>query len=186
MLCWWQKLSNNLSQKVNGSIDSGNFIASVLVLIGTSLKNDFFILTKRTENVKTHKGQISFPGGMKEPIDKSLLHTAIRETYEEIGVLEKDLSLLGVIEPIRTKGALPIVPWVARIQLPYDFKINESEVEKILFLPVDRLIEEGLKKVQVQIDGVTFDSIGIWLEKELIWGATARILERILKSLSCS
>ncbi len=140
---------------------------------------DEILLTKRTMLVETHKGQISFPGGMREGHDLTLLDTALRESAEEIGTLASDIEVLGPLPPVLTRGDVVIYPWVGRLGFPYSFKINQHEVEKVLYLPLVRLIEEGLAPVEVEIGPMKVKSIGITVDKELVWGATAKILDQL-------
>ena len=141
------------------------------------------LLTKRTHKVETHKGQISFPGGYRESQDKSLLETALRETHEEIGVLAKDVEIAGVLSPVATRGGILISPWVANIPLPYSFLINHDEVEKLIFLPLSQLMQEGLKRGKVEIQGLQIDTPTIDVDGERIWGATAKIIEELRNKL---
>ena len=141
------------------------------------------LLTKRTMLVETHKGQISFPGGYLEPQDESHLHTATREAHEEIGLDPKAVEILGALSPVLTRFSVAIFPWVGRVQLPYDFALSKGEVEKIIFLPVQELVEKGLTDMTVEINGMKIKTPGIWAENELVWGATAKILEELREAL---
>lgn len=155
--------------------------AAVLVPIVWNPKSgrDEILLTKRTTRVATHKGQISFPGGMWEDGDGDLRTTALRETEEEIGLSRECIQVVGRLPMVLTRGALPIVPWVGLVSIFADLKLNDHEVEKTLWLPVERLLAEGLKAVTVAVGPVSVASIGIEVEGELVWGATARILEEL-------
>ncbi|NQW44848.1 MAG: CoA pyrophosphatase [Deltaproteobacteria bacterium] len=165
--------------------ESQKIIASVLIPIGFKQETARYeiLLTKRSEQVETHKGQISFPGGLFEPSDGNLLKTALRETEEEVGLLEKEIQILGNLEPVYTLKDVVIYPWVAKVQFPQELKISEREVERAIFLPLDQLLSEGLKPVEVSVNekGIPFtvSSIGIICENELIWGASAKILEQL-------
>jgi 8-oxo-dGTP pyrophosphatase MutT (NUDIX family) len=160
-------------------------LSSVLVLIAHNPQkgSEELLLTKRTQTVDTHKGQISFPGGVFEEEDGSLLKTALRESEEEVGVLEKDVEFLGSLSPVSTPMGFQIFPHVAKFNMPYSFTINEREVERILFLPIADLIQRGLKTIDVNIQDRTIKSAGIYIEKDLVWGATARMLSELLKYL---
>jgi len=158
--------------------------SSVLVLLGQNNQDELQItLTKRTQDVETHKGQISFPGGFFEPEDEDLRQTALREAQEEIGLESDDVAVLGALEPIQTVFGVWIHPWVAVMKLPYEFQINEREVERILYLPVERLLIEGLQEMTIEISNRTVVSPGILHENEIIWGATAKLLEQLRKKL---
>jgi len=159
--------------------------AAVLILFTASAGEGLghLLLTKRTSKVESHKGQMSFPGGFRETHDKSWLETALRETHEEIGIARDQVEILGCLNPVLTKGAITIIPYVGILSSPGQYQINPDEVEKIVFLPVEKLLEEGLKPVQAREDRYTIQSIGITWEGELIWGATAKMLEEIYQTL---
>ena len=161
-------------------------VSSVLVPIGRNpeRKRDEILLTKRTMKVETHKGQVSFPGGLKEDEDPDLLATALREAREEIGTRESDVEVLGRLTPVITGGSgVVIYPWVGKLTFPYPFVLNDMEVDRLLFLPVHRLLEEGLQPVSVPVGTVDVKSIGIVVDDELVWGATAKMLDELRKVL---
>jgi 8-oxo-dGTP pyrophosphatase MutT (NUDIX family) len=160
-------------------------ISSVLIPIGWNreTEREEIVLTKRTQWVETHKGQISFPGGFWEACDRNLLDTALRESEEEIGTKASDVEILGTLEPVLTRGNILIHPWVSKIELPYSFTVNSAEVAQLLYLPFETLIAEGLKPVDVNVGEYTVASIGISVDGELVWGATARLLEQLVERL---
>jgi len=157
-------------------------VASVFVTLGVHQDGGEteILLTKRTERVETHKGQISFPGGFYEAEDQGdLWRTALREAHEEVGINEIDVKFLGVLKPVHTMGLVSIFPHVGEMSFPYVFKSNPEEVDKLLFLPVKKLLSEGLQTVQVEMGDHKIESPGIYVDRELVWGATARILEQL-------
>ncbi len=161
-------------------------LSSVLALLGWNpeTEREEILLTKRTEHVETHKGQVSFPGGFWEETDSDLLQTALRESYEEIGLDSKAVKILGSLEPVTTRGNIVVYPWVGWVDYPYPFTPNPGEVASMLFLPVQELLDTGLKQVNVPIsEGFSVESIGIWVSGELVWGATARMLEQLRERL---
>lgn len=163
----------------------GPDVSSVLIVLGydRDSRQEQIILTKRTELVETHKGQVSFPGGFWESGDKHLLETALRETQEEIGIRAEDIVVCGQLQPLLTRGDVLIHPWVGTVQLPYDFRVNSSEVAQLLMLPVETLVNEGLKPVMVQVGEAKISSQGLWVGGELVWGATARMLGELIQYL---
>jgi 8-oxo-dGTP pyrophosphatase MutT (NUDIX family) len=156
-------------------------ISSVVVLLGWNRETEGveIVLTKRTQLVETHKGQVSFPGGYWESHDKHVLETALRETDEEIGAKSSDIEVIGALEPVITRGEVLIYPWVGVLQLPYPFSPNPGEVERLMFLPLIELISEGLQPVEVEMGALKVKSTGITVGGELVWGATARMLEQL-------
>jgi 8-oxo-dGTP pyrophosphatase MutT (NUDIX family) len=183
---WGEKLKPTLVQG-DEAVSASAHLSSVLIPIGFNrlTERDEILLTKRTMTVETHKGQISFPGGFHEPGDRNLLATALRESAEEIGTRESDIEVIGRLEAVQTRGNVVIYPWVGRLGFPYPFQLNPAEVERLLFLPLETLLREGLRTFSVPVESLTIKSPGIEVEGELVWGATARMLqllrERILE-----
>ncbi len=151
--------------------------AAVLVLLYPSKNNWYFFLTKRTQNVDHHKGQISLPGGVIEK-NESKKNAAIRETYEEIGVLEKKIKIIGKL----TKFLVPvsgfeIFPFVGWIDSKPKTKIQVTEVEKVFSVSVKSLIHKKTKKSKKSIlNGIPATIPYFDLGNEMVWGATSIIL----------
>ena len=151
--------------------------SAVIVAIDPfSQEEPSLVLTKRTLTVESHKGQISFPGGYFEPGDTDLKQTALREFEEELGAPRESLDTWGCLETVYTHVNVPIIPWVGLINYKLVFKPNFSEVDRIIFLPLHRLILEGLNPVTAWTGSKNVQSQGIRVDGELVWGATARIL----------
>jgi 8-oxo-dGTP pyrophosphatase MutT (NUDIX family) len=184
---WYKKLKSSL--KPVGPVhipDEYGIASSVIIPIGWNQKTgqDEILLTKRTEKVNTHKGQVGFPGGVYAAEDKEILRTAFRETFEEVGVKEKDLEVLGMLEPVTTLKDILIFPYVAKMEFPYPFILSYDEVDRLLYLPLEQLIDEGMEEVEVQVGQYKVKSPGTWVEGELIWGASARMLLELRDLLS--
>jgi 8-oxo-dGTP pyrophosphatase MutT (NUDIX family) len=137
------------------------------------------LFTKRTQTVKVHKGQISFPGGVRDPEDKSLLATALREAQEEIGLKPEDVEILGVLDPINTvtTGFL-VSAFVGVIPHPYPFQLNGREVAEILTVPFHFLADEThWSQRSYHANNQSFQAYFVSYGNYRIWGATARILK---------
>ncbi len=190
LMAWETDLSatlKNLPPPVTGHHE-GSAKSAVLVPIAFNPEKQRLeiILTKRSMLVESHKGQISFPGGYLEPHDETELQAAIREAHEEIGLHPDAVQILGALSPVVTRFSVTIFPWVGRLELPYPFQLSHGEVEKMVFLSVDDLLNRGLTEVQIDLDSISVKSIGIWAEGELVWGATAKILEQLREVLLTS
>jgi len=173
---WIHRLKDSLGKTHSVPRSESARISSVLMCLGEINGVWQIVLTKRTQFVQTHKGQVSFPGGVQESHDATLLHTALRESEEEIGIHPEHPQVMGVLPPVDTIGRVRIFPWVATLMLPYPFRLSTDEVEKVIFLPVQELMEKGLQPVRVRVDGIDVKSEGIYADGELVWGATAKIL----------
>ena len=113
--------------------DDGSTQGAVIVPLFQREGQIFVLLTKRTENLSIHKGQISFPGGKKEPNDKTIFHCALRETLEEIGIPPEKIALLGALDQLKTFGSnVLLTPFVCEVAFPFELKPNSGEVEEVI------------------------------------------------------
>ncbi len=175
------RLALSARKKVS-AVRNGETLACVLVPLFYKEGECHVLLTKRTYTVQTSKGQISFPGGICEPFDKTPLDTALRETAEEIGVPPGEVEVLGELDDASTSTfGFIISPFVGFIPYPYPFRVEVAEIDEMLEVPLSFLLDpknfrretwdRGDKKVPVEI----FDFHG-----KIIWGLTCRILKDFL------
>ncbi|MBW1722041.1 MAG: CoA pyrophosphatase [Deltaproteobacteria bacterium] len=145
------------------------------------------LMTKRTERVEEHKGQISFPGGGIEPGDRSFKETALRETYEEVGIHPRDVTILGRMDDILTLSSNFVIhPVVGRVPYPYDFSINPLEVERILLVPLSVFLpggSRGPETERISWGGKIYETPVYRYDGEIIWGATARLMHGFVEML---
>ncbi len=143
----------------------------------------FILFTRRSELVHHHKGEISFPGGGFQPEDGSLVKTALRESYEEIGLAPGDVKVLGELDDMLTRGSDYIVtPFVGSILPEYKFKLDSFETAEIIRIPVAVLLEEGCRREEPVItlgDKPVVPYVYAY-KGNMIIGATARILKQLL------
>ncbi len=178
-----QRLKQALSQREKQYIvDASRVSSAVLLPIYYKEGECYVLLTKRTETVKDHKGQISFPGGVYQEGDGSLVSTALRECAEEIGLAADKVEVLGELDDIATITSSYIIsPFVALIPWPYQFKVNEEEAEEIVEVPISALLDKGCLRQETEIiDGQAVTSYFYHYQGRVIWGATARILNQFL------
>jgi len=152
------------------------------VLIPIVERNDGLkvILTKRSNNLKQHPGQISFPGGKSEKTDKSLVATALRETKEEIGINDKNVEILGQLSQHVTITGFKITPFIGRIRMGFSTEIQTSEVSEIFEVPLSYLSNPRNFRVEsVKLKGKKRFFYSIPYGPYYIWGATARILKNL-------
>lgn len=156
--------------------------ASVLVLVYDRGGDSVVLLSKRSESLETHPGEISFPGGRCETTDESLLHTALREAEEEVGVSAGDVDVLGELGQFTTVSDYLISTFVGTIDHPYDFTVNLAEVAELVEVPVPALLDQRNVRDEVRVvDGDLAVMPAFAYAGHLIFGATARILDRLLE-----
>ena len=145
----------------------------------------YLLFIRRTLTVKTHKGQISFPGGTWETTDGSLLHTALRECDEEIGLKPADAEVLGELDDELTATSNYVVtPYVAMIPGEYEFTLNADEVAELIEVPLAALLEENRRIPPVRdVARELLQAYTYHYDSRVIWGATARILRHFLNLL---
>jgi len=154
--------------------------AAVLLPLYETAAGPHFVLTKRTERVPTHKGQISFPGGGFQEGDGSLLTTALRETEEEIGLLRSDVDVVGVLDDTITAASAHVVrPFVGFVPHPYTFRLDSFEIEQLIRLPLRPLLEPHCFREEIwERDGRRHSVFFHEHDGHTIWGLTARILKQ--------
>jgi len=165
--------------------DDGSKRGAVVIPIFERENKLYMLFTKRTEELRTHKGQISFPGGKIDEDDSSLLQCALREAHEEIGILPEKFSLLGELNQTKTNSSnILLSSFVAKLEYPFEIIRNEQEVDEIIEVPFDALCEtDKWERKVVRVDG---EEVGTWFfhyNNRIIWGATAQLVKQLLEHL---
>ncbi|HWP83318.1 MAG TPA: CoA pyrophosphatase [Bacteroidota bacterium] len=143
-----------------------------------------FLLTKRTDRVEHHKGQISFPGGAMDSNDESIIATALRETEEEIGLPRTAVEVLGTFDDFWTPTGFRITPVAGYVSSLPQLTISAGEVETILTVPVDFFLNPTNERiVQMERDGTKHDVYFYRYGEHEVWGATAAIIRAFLRAL---
>jgi 8-oxo-dGTP pyrophosphatase MutT (NUDIX family) len=166
--------------------DPARVPSAVLIPLYRDRGRYHIIFIRRTETVKTHKGQISFPGGGRDRADKTLRETALREADEEIGLRPGDIKVLGVLDDeVTTTSNYTVTPFVALIPWPYKFIMEKAEVAEIIDVPLSTLLDKKclVPAIETLDGGVVVDSYEYRCDGHRIWGATARILYKFLEVL---
>jgi 8-oxo-dGTP pyrophosphatase MutT (NUDIX family) len=154
------------------------------VLIPLFLKDGevHLLFTKRTDKVETHKGQISFPGGMADKTDEKLRATALRETWEEMGIKERDITLLGKTDKFLTNTNFMVTPYVGHFPYPYDYVVSEDEIERVIEVPLSHLIKPEIFEIKSWMnDGIKWNVHYYNYNGDVIWGVTGFLLSNFLK-----
>lgn len=159
--------------------------AGVLVLLYPWNDNLCLVLTKRTEEVRHHQAQISFPGGRQET-GEDLVQTALRETDEELGVRPDSPRLLGMLTPLYIPPSNTCIhPVVAFLPERPEFVLSPKEVEEVIEVPLVHLRDPiNLHEEVWTIRGIPVRVPFFLFEGNKIWGATAMVLAELLELLA--
>ncbi len=170
-----------VSKKLPPSADknSNTLIRQASVLLALVRRSNIWyaIFTKRTDHLKHHAGQISFPGGVVEPDDRSLSDTALRETHEEIGIIPNCVHILGQLPPFPTLTGFHITPIVGLIDEDCVLIKNDNEVAEIFEAPLAFFFNPDNRAFnQLVYQGKAREFVEFQYKEHRIWGATAGIL----------
>jgi 8-oxo-dGTP pyrophosphatase MutT (NUDIX family) len=139
------------------------------------------LFTKRTEHLNHHRGEISFPGGGCQPDDEDSLATALRETWEEVGISPEDVEVLGVLDDFYSIHNYLVTPYVGIFPAGYQLRPNAWEIERLIEVPLAHLLRPEIFRVEDwnwkgRVHPVYFYTCG----DDEVWGLTAAILKQFL------
>lgn len=160
--------------------------AAVLVPVFVQDGAPHLLLTKRTEAVEHHKGQISFPGGGEEPGDADLLATALRETHEELGLDPEAVEVWGRLDELETVvSGFAITPYVGFIARLGTLRPNPNEIDEIVAVAFAVFLDPArLRAEHVVHDGRPRELLFYDCGPHVVWGATARIINGMVRLLA--
>lgn len=156
--------------------------AAVLVPLFERDGEDWLVLTRRTETLPHHSGEISFPGGARDPEDVDLVATALRETEEEIGVAAARIEVLGCLDDFTSVHGYHVVPVVGALDSPGGYRLSSGEIDELIELPLSAFFVAGVHHCENwrhhgRLYPVHFYRIG----RHEVWGLTAAILRALFK-----
>lgn len=158
--------------------------AAVLVPIIDEPTGLSVLFTVRTSHLKHHAGQISFPGGRKEPGDPTLISAALRETTEETGLQAQQIEVLGQLPAVSSSTGYLVTPFVALVTPPLDLHLDPMEVDRIFVTPLAFLLDKNNQQQEMFLSSGKQKQIHvIEYEKHRIWGMTARIIVELTEEL---
>lgn len=169
----------NLAALIDLLPDQGRSLRPAAVLVGIVERADGWhvLLTLRTDSLRHHAGQISFPGGRIEDSDADPVAAALREAQEEVGLAGDAVQALGYLDPFVTITGFHVFPVVARIDARFVPKIDPSEVAEAFEVPFGFLMEPAnAKELEVEYRGGRRALVEFRYGSYRIWGATAAML----------
>jgi len=157
------------------------------VLVPLFIKNGGLsvVLTQRTEDVEHHKGQISFPGGTMNQVDSTIVDTALREAWEEVGLPRITVEVLGLLSDFCTPSGFCITPVVGFLPPDPFYVLNKTEVSEVFDVPLSFFLDLRNERTEKRMRfdkmmNIYFYNYGT----HEIWGATAEILRSFLQALN--
>lgn len=142
------------------------------------------LLTQRSAELKHHAGQVSFPGGRMEEHDADIEATALRETWEEVGIEARHISVLGYLATMPTITGFAITPVVALVSADAELAIDTMEVEYTFEVPLSYLLDKGNDvRTEWEAHGRKVPMVELHWQGERIWGATAFMIVSLRKIL---
>lgn len=155
--------------------------AGVLLLLYPIHNELHFVLTRRTDRLGHHSGQISFPGGRREPHDIDITATALREAYEELGIDAAGIEILGALSKLFVPPSNFIIhPIVAYVRDAPAFMVQADEVAEVIDVPLAQLLDPSTKCVVsrplLSLNGQVVEAPAYYLAGHEVWGATAMVL----------
>jgi len=157
--------------------------AAVLVPLYVDAGELWVVLTKRTDSLPSHKGQIAFPGGGRE-LGEDAWTAALRETHEEIGIAPARVLKLGQLDEADIPSGFRVLPCVGALPFPFETVPNPQEIAEVFAIPLAAFASPGLvEERRVRLDGRERMLRIYHIGGRQIWGATARILQNLLQRL---
>ena len=159
--------------------------AGILVPVTRDLEQPKIILTRRAQHMKTHKGQVAFPGGKRDETDDSLEFTALRECHEEIGIPPEEVEIVGPLSQVISLHGIRVSPFVGLVDDNHPLIPNPDELDSIFKVPVEffrqakpvRRDKMTYKGVALSVPSYHFEAEGEVYE---IWGLSAIVLVELM------
>jgi 8-oxo-dGTP pyrophosphatase MutT (NUDIX family) len=161
-----------------------NTAAAVLIPVIAHAAELTVLFTQRTTHLKSHAGQVSFPGGRAEPDDASAEFTALREAGEEIGLAAERVEVLARLPDYRTRTGFRVTPVVGVVMPPLVLKPDAREVEAVFEVPLAFLLDPKNRQRRTrQYQGQEVGYFVFEYQERVIWGATAGMLVNLYRML---
>jgi 8-oxo-dGTP pyrophosphatase MutT (NUDIX family) len=174
-----------LDGRVKYSITDPDLMPAAVMLLLYPKDGEYCVLlNKRSQLVEHHKGEISFPGGARDPDDRDFLDTALRETEEEMGISRADVTILGQLDDVVTRTNFGVRVYIGTIPYPYGFSPSAIEIAEVLEVPVSALVDPANLRHETRlVDGLATTVRSYAYQEHLVFGATAKILQQFLETL---
>ena len=174
------KVRTRLPTLPRSGLHQGHPAAAVLIPLTDEPQPDL-ILTRRASHLSSHAGEVAFPGGKKDPEDKDLVATALRESHEEINLPPDAVEVIGHLPPARSKFGLMVTPIVGVIHPQQDLVASEDEIDHIFSVPLQFFLENQPNDIhEASYQGQTFRVPCYNYQGNVIWGLTAYFIAEFM------
>jgi len=158
--------------------------AGILVPITDNQRDPEMIFTLRSSNLKTHRGQVAYPGGKRDPEDASLIATALRETHEEIGLPPDQVKVIAPLSQVMSLHRILVTPYVGVVPGDHPLEPNPHEIESVFRVPISWFLEDRRERT----DTLSFLNSTLYVpcyrwERYQIWGLSAVVLVDFLNAV---
>jgi len=176
-----QRTRQALSRRTRRTLEPGPVPAAVLLPLFMRNNEHHLLFTKRTPHLQHHSGEISFPGGALNP-EEEPEQGALRETWEELGILPADVDVLGQLDDVYSVYHYLVTPVVGVIPPEYPYAANPDEIERIIEVPLRHLLDPAVMSTEMRTwNDQTFMVRHYDFNGDDIWGMTAAILAQFLE-----
>lgn len=182
---FWELLRASVQERSGQVLTKPNLRpAAVLFPFFEKESVPYLLLTRRSEGVQRHQGEIALPGGCREEIDADLFETALRECQEEIGLDRDAVTLIGRLDDHETVTGFSVTPFVSRIRYPYPFQLDLREVTELIEVPFSFLMDpdHGCERT-ILLRGQSRTIRSYLYKGNDIWGATAEMIYRLVSRI---
>ncbi len=173
-----QELREKLDSREKRDLENPEYRRSaVKIIIMNKNGAPCVLLTQRTDKVRTHKGQISLPGGSYDEEDGHILETAYRETEEEVGIPKEKIEYIGQFDDFISIFGFHVSCFIGAVDYPVEYKFNPDEIQAFIEAPLSMFVNEEFEKIEnMNYQGNDYRVFFYNFEGQSIWGLTARIL----------
>jgi 8-oxo-dGTP pyrophosphatase MutT (NUDIX family) len=180
-----QELIPRLQRILSSRSVDGTKPAGVLVPLYHVNECWHVVLTLRSNQVRQHKNEVAFPGGVLDPEDADMVSCALRESWEEMGILPKHVNIIGTLDTMLTRTNYLVWPVVGVVSSPYKFVINPREVAEVFEIPIPFLLKEDSIRHESRMlaDGTILRRHSYTFGEFIVFGATAWILDQLLEMI---
>ncbi|HJV34410.1 CoA pyrophosphatase, partial [Geomonas sp.] len=180
-----ERLRTALASRKRVPIEQGAVQAAVLLPLFIKDGEFHLLFTKRTPHLTHHSGEISFPGGVREPGDRDSAATALREAWEEVGIAPEDVEVLGELDDTLSIHNYRVTPVVGVFPEGYQLTVNDDEIERLIEVPLTFFYNTDVYRIERwEREGRTIPVHFYTHGRDEIWGLTGRIMKQFLDVLN--